>query len=334
VRAWVVHHPGPVANTADALARVERAEPEPGPNEIRVKVSVCGICRTDLHLTEGDLPPRRADVIPGHEVVGAVETVGAGATRFAVGDRVGIAWLRHTCGTCRFCTRGDENLCVAPRFTGWDDDGGFAEYAVVHEDFAYRLPEEFTDERVAPLLCSGIIGYRALRRAQPEPGRRLGIYGFGASAHLAAQIALAAGSEVHVFTRSVAAQQLARDLGCTSVAGAADPAPVPLDGAILFAPVGDLVPVALRALDRGGRLAIAGIHLTDVPVLGYDDTLFNEKILTSTTANTRRDGEDLLELAARIPLRVEAVPYAFDDADRALRDIAADQVTGAAVLQI
>jgi propanol-preferring alcohol dehydrogenase len=332
VRAWVVHQPGPI--DAGPLALVDRADPEPGTNQVRVAVHVCGVCRTDLHLAEGDLTPRRPDVVPGHEVVGMVDALGPGAKRFAIGDRVGIAWLRHTCGVCAYCRRGDENLCIAPRFTGWDDDGGYAPYAVVDEDFAYALPPAFDDVTAAPLLCSGIIGYRALRRSGLRPGGRLGIYGFGASAHLAAQIALHEDATVHVMTRSKDAQRLALELGCASANDADAPPPEPLDAAVFFAPVGSLVPTALRALDRGGRLSIAGIHLSDIPPLRYDEELFEERELTSTTANTRRDGEALLDLAARIPLRVTTTPYAFEHADDALRDLAHDRVTGAAVLQV
>ncbi len=299
-----------------------------------MRVRVCGVCRTDLHLAEGDLAPKMPDRIPGHEIVGVVDACGPGAHRFAVGARVGIAWLRHTCGVCAYCRRGDENLCVAPRFTGWDDDGGYAEYAVVPEDFAYALPPQFDDEHAAPLLCSGIIGYRALRRSRLPAGGRLGIYGFGASAHLAAQIALHEGARVHVLTRSHEAQQLALDLGCATARDAYDAPPEPLDAAVLFAPVGDLVPVAMRALDRGGALSIAGIHLSDIPRLVYDDVLFEERSVTSTTANTRRDGEALLALAAEVPLRVETTAYGFDQADVALADLAHDRVTGAAVLRM
>jgi propanol-preferring alcohol dehydrogenase len=332
VQAWVVHRPGPIDD--GPLRMIERDPPDPGPGQVRVRVHVCGVCRTDLHLAEGDLPARRRDVVPGHEIVGVVDGLGEGAQRFRVGDRVGIAWLRRTCGACAYCRRGDENLCVSPRFTGWDDDGGFAPHAVVDEQFAYALPDAFADETVAPLLCSGIIGYRALRRSRVSPGGRLGIYGFGASAHLAAQIALFEGATVHVLTRSAAARRLALDLGCASAGDAVDQPPEPLDAAVLFAPVGELVPVALRALDRGGTLSIAGIHLTDIPRLVYRDEVFEERSLTSTTANTRRDGVELLELAARIPLRVTTVPYEFGDAPRALADLAHDRLTGAAVLRV
>lgn len=332
MRAWIVERPGPIAGRP--LSLVERIEPEPGAGEVRVRVSVCGVCRTDLHLSEGDLPPRRPGVSPGHEIVGTVDARGDGATRFSIGERVGVAWLGRTCGVCDYCVRGDENLCIAPTFTGWDRDGGFAEHAVVDERFAYAIPEGFDDVEAAPLLCSGIIGYRALRRARLPAAGRLGIYGFGASAHLAAQLALADGARVHVMTRSPRAQELALELGCDSAAGATDPPPEPLDSAVLFAPVGVLVPVALAALDRGGTLSIAGIHLTDVPPLRYADHLFHERTVTSTTANTRRDGEALLARAAEIGLRVHAVPYDFAAADRALDDLAADRLTGAAVLQI
>jgi propanol-preferring alcohol dehydrogenase len=332
MRAWAVHRPGPIDSAP--LARVERAEPTPGPGEIRVRVRACGVCRTDLHLAEGDLAPHHADVIPGHEIVGEVDALGAGAQRFAVGARVGIAWLRHTDGECRYCRRGDENLCIAPRFTGWDADGGYAQFAVVEEDFAYAIPPAFADEQAAPLLCSGIIGYRALRRSRLPTGGRLGIYGFGASAHLAAQIALHEGATVHVLTRGERAQQLALDLGASSASDAYGEPPEPLDAAILFAPVGDLVPVAMRALARGGTLSVAGIYLTDIPRLVYERELFEERTLTSTTANTRRDGEELLALATEVPLRVTTTAYDLDDADRALADLAHGRVNGAAVLHV
>ena len=330
MRAWAVGAPGPIET--GPLVPVERPVPEPGPGEIRVKVSTCGVCRTDLHLAEGDLAPRRPGVVPGHEVVGGVDAVGEGCTRFGVGDRAGIAWLRATCGRCRWCRRGAENLCPDPRFTGWDADGGYAEWAVVDEAFAYRLPSGFDDVSAAPLLCAGIIGYRALRRAELPPGGRLGIYGFGASAHLAAQVALAEGATVHVLTRSADARRHALGLGVAS-AGPADGAPPePLDSALLFAPAGGLVPVALAALDRGGTLAVAGIHLSEVPPLDYRHHLFQERQLRSVTANTRADGEEFLTLAARLGLRVTTQPYRLDAADQALSALAQGGVTGAAVL--
>jgi len=265
VRAWVVTEPRPI--TDGPLELAELPDPQPAAGQVRVRVEACGVCRTDLHLAEGDLAPRRPRTVPGHEVIGRVDALGPGCERFAPGDRVGIAWLRQTCGRCRWCRSGRENLCPQAEFTGWDADGGFAELAVVDEAFAYRLPESLPAESMAPLLCSGIIGYRALRRTGLPPGGRLGIYGFGASAHLVAQVAVAQGAVVHVMTRSPRAQQLALDLGAASATGAAD---LPLDAAILFAPVGDLVPPMMRALDRGGVAVIAGIHLSDVPPLVYE----------------------------------------------------------------
>ncbi len=332
MRAWSVQHPGPMARGPLRLA--DRPVPDPGPGEILVEVSVCGVCRTDLHLAEGDLVPRRPGVVPGHEVVGVIVAAGPGTGRFEIGTRVGIPWLASTCGRCRYCRLGAENLCTDPTFTGWDIDGGFAEYALASEAFAYELPASFDDRSAAPLLCAGIIGYRALRRARVPPGGRLGIYGFGAAAHLAIQIALAEGAEVHVMTRSVEAQALARRLGAASAQGAADPPPQPLDSAILFAPVGTLVPPALAALDRGGTLAVAGIHLSDIPPLDYQQHLFGERMLTSVTANTRADGVEFLTMAERVGLRPTTTPYPLDRADVALADLAADRVNGAAVIEV
>jgi alcohol dehydrogenase, propanol-preferring len=263
-----------------------------------------------------------------------VDALGPGVRRFTEGERIGIPWLRHTDGSCRFCRAGEENLCVDPLFTGWDTDGGYAEFAVVPEDYAYRIPEVFSDTEAAPLLCAGIIGYRALRASGVEPGERLGIYGFGGSAHLAAQVAVAEGCAVHVLTRSVEAQRLAIELGCASAAGATDAPPEPLDGAILFAPVGDLVPVGLSALDRGATLAVAGIYLSDIPTLHYASHLFEERRLRSVTANTRADGEEFLSIASRIGIDVITKSYRFEEADVALRDLAGGNVTGAAVLEI
>jgi propanol-preferring alcohol dehydrogenase len=251
-----------------------------------------------------------------------------------MGDRVGIPWLAHTCGVCRFCTSGRENLCVAPRFTGWDVDGGYAEFVLVDEEYAYALPEGFDDVHLAPLLCAGIIGYRALLRANLPHAGRLGIYGFGGSAHITAQVALARGARVHVMTRAPEARELALSLGAASAGDADEPPPEKLDSAILFAPVGTLVPPALAALDRGGTLSIAGIHLTDVPPLVYEDHLFEERTLQSVTANTRDDGRAFLAEAARIGLHVSATPYPMDRADVALRDLAHDRVNGAAVLVV
>ena len=330
MRAFRVSRPGPAASFP--LERVELAVPDPGPDEVGVRVLACGVCRTDLHVAEGDLPVHRPGVVPGHEVVGEVESLGARVTDFAVGDRVGVAWLRHTCGRCRYCRRGDENLCPDSRYTGWDADGGYAERTVAPAAFVHRLPEGYSDVELAPLLCAGIIGFRALRRACLPDGGRLGLYGFGGSAHLAAQVALAQGATVHVMTRSADARELALRLGAASAQGAADPPPEPLDAAILFAPVGELVLPALEALDRGGTLAVAGIHLSDVPVLDYQRHLFQERTLRSVTSNTRADARDFLAIAARHHLEVTTMPYALEDAGRALADLAADRVTGAAVL--
>ncbi|SEM34873.1 zinc-dependent alcohol dehydrogenase family protein [Nonomuraea pusilla] len=320
MRAWVVDRPGPMAT--GPLRMVEREVPEPGPGELLVQVEVCGVCRTDLHLAEGDLAPRRPRTTPGHQVVGRV---------VGTGERVGVAWLRSTCGHCRHCLRGAENLCPASTYTGWDADGGFAEYVVAPAAYVYALPDDVPAERLAPLLCAGIIGYRALARCELPPGGRLGIYGFGASAHLTAQAAIAQGATVHAVTRSAASRRLALELGAAS---AGDRPPEPLDAAILFAPVGDLVPPALEALDRGGTLAVAGIHLTDIPPLNYDRHLFQERTLRSVTANTREDGRAYLELALAHPPRVATTPYPFGSADQALADLASDLVKGAAVLRI
>jgi alcohol dehydrogenase, propanol-preferring len=330
VRAWVVDRVGPIDD--GPLIRVDRPEPEPDQGQVRVRVSCCGVCRTDLHLAEGDLPPRRPSVTPGHEVVGRVDAVGAGASRFAVGDRVGVPWLASTDGTCRFCRRGAENLCIGPRFTGWDIDGGYADACVVDERYAYRLPDALDDEHAAPLLCSGIIGYRALRCAAVPPGGSLGIYGFGGSAHIIVQVALRQGLRVHVLTRGAGNRRLAAELGVDSVGEANGMPPEPLDGAVLFAPAGELVPVALRALDRGGTLAVAGIWLSDIPSLNYENELFEERKLRSVTANTRADGEEFLALAGRLGVRPTTIGYPMADAVQALADLAHGRFSGAAVL--
>ncbi len=326
--AWAVAPP----EAGRRLVALRREVPEPADDEVLVRVRACGVCRTDLHLADRDLEPRADLRVPGHEVVGEVVGAGAGASRFEPGDRVGIAWLRRTCGACRMCRTGRENLCLRSEYTGWDADGGYAEYAVVPEAFAYRIPDGVPDEEAAPLLCSGIIGYRALRRACLPPGGRLGLYGFGASAHLTAQIAIAQGGEVHVLTRGDEARRLALELGAASAGEAYGSPPVPLDAAILFAPVGDLVPVAMAALDQGGTLAVAGIHLSDIPVISYQRELFREKTLTSVTANTRADGEELLRLATALHVTPRVTTYPLSAADRAIDDLADGAVTGAAVL--
>jgi alcohol dehydrogenase, propanol-preferring len=334
MRAWVLENQAP--SSEGPLGLVDLPEPEPGPGEVRIRVLRCGVCRTDLHLAEGDLQLRRRPVVPGHEIVGVVDATGPGSRRFAVGDRIGIPWLRWTCGECRFCRSGRENLCLSPRFTGWDDDGGYAEMAVVPEDYAYGLPAGFSNEEAAPLLCAGIIGYRALRASAVSPGGTLGIFGFGGSAHLAAQIALAEGTTVRVFTRSIEARRLALELGCASAEDLEAPAPEPLDGAVLFAPAGGIVPIALSMLDRGATLAVAGIYLSDIPPLNYEEHLFYERRLRSVTANTRSDGEAFLRAAAAIGIKVSTVRYRFAEAPKALEDLANGRISGAgaAVLEV
>lgn len=323
----------PAAAEEDPLELVERDVPEPVSGEVRVAVEVCGVCRTDLHVAEGDLAVRRPHVIPGHQVVGRVAASHA-AGSLEVGQRVGVAWLNRACGSCRFCARDAENLCVAPSFTGWDRDGGFAEFVTVPAEFAYPLSDSVDAHAVAPLLCAGIIGYRAWQTVGVEPGGRLGLWGFGSSAHITLQLARHAGCEVYVFTRAGAHRELAERLGASWVGDSFDPAPEPLAGAILFAPAGELVLPALAALDRGATLAIAGIHLSEVPPLDYATHLFQERVLRSVTANTRKDGRELLALASAIPIRTETQAYPLERANRALVDLKRSRLRGAAVLEI
>jgi propanol-preferring alcohol dehydrogenase len=327
---WVVDQPGAIDTLP--LRRIEREIPVPAATQVRVRISCCGVCRTDLHLATGELAPRRHAVAPGHEVVGVIDEAGSDAARFLLGDRVGVPWLASTDGSCTPCRRGRENLCLAPQFTGWDLDGGYADYCLVDEAFAYRLPDDITDEQAAPLLCAGIIGYRSLLRSDTEPGQALGLYGFGGSAHLTAQVALHLGMRVHVLTRGAHNQELAHKLGVDSVGAATDLPPEPLDGAILFAPAGELIPVALRALAPGGTLAVAGIWLSDIPALRYDTELFHERNLRSVTANTRADGEQFLRLAARFGITATTTSYPMADANQALSDLERGHFGGAAVL--
>jgi len=316
------------------LVSGELALPDPGPGELRVRVRACATCRTDLHVIEGDLPPRRLPLVPGHQVVGTVEAPGPGATRFRTGDRVGIAWLRSTCGACRYCRAGRENLCESSTHTGWTHDGGYAEYCCVPEAFAYAIPPGFDDAEATPLLCAGIIGYRALLRSRVPRGGRLGLYGFGSSAHITLQVARSWGCAVHVLTREPARQRLAVSLGAAWAGAPGDALPGALDAAIVFAPVGGLVPVALRAVDKGGTVALAGIHMSDMPAMAYEPHLFWEKTLRSVTANTRADGEALLAEAAAIPIRPRVTRYPLSDANRALVDIKTSDVEATAVLMI
>ena len=333
MRAWAVERPGRVAESSP-LRLVERAVPSMRDDEVLVQVEACGVCRTDLHLAEGDLPPRRPGVVPGHQVVGTVVEVGGATTRFDPGDRVGIAWLRRTCGECRWCRGGQENLCPASEYTGWDADGGFAEYAAAPAAWAYQLPTALSAEQAAPLLCAGIIGYRALRRTRLQPGGHLGIYGFGSSAHVTAQVAIAEGAEISVLTRGARNRALARSLGATWVGAADETPPRPLDAAIVFAPAGELVPAALAAVDRGGTVVLAGIHMSDVPPLDYRRHLFQERDLRSVASNTRRDGEELLVLAGRLDVRATVTTYPFERVDQALRDLATGDLGGSGVVTL
>ena len=330
MRAFALSAPGPIET--DPLRADSRATPSPGPAEILVRVSACGVCRTDLHIVEGDLPLVRSPIVPGHQVVGRVERTGAAARRFRIGDRVGIAWLRRTCGVCDACRRGRENLCEGAEFTGYHADGGFADYAVAPEAFAYAIPPIFDDGEAAPLLCAGIIGYRALKLSEVAPGGRLGIYGFGASAHVTLQVARARGCDVFVCTREPSHRELARRLGATWVGDVGDPMPAKADGTIIFAPAGELVPTALRNLARGGTLALAGIYMTPVPSLDYERDLFYERTVRSVTANTRADGEELLAEAARIPIRPATTTFPLAEANRALALLKRGGFAGAGVL--
>jgi propanol-preferring alcohol dehydrogenase len=330
VKAWWVERPGPIDDRP--LAFGERADPEPGPHEIRVRVTACGVCRTDLHLAEGDLVPHRPRTIPGHEIVGVVDRVGSDARRFRIGERAGIAWLRLTDGTCRFCARGDENLCLKPRFTGWDDDGGYAEMAVVDEAYAYTLSDVFDDAEAAPLLCAGIIGYRALTLAAVRPGGRLGMYGFGSSAHVTIQLARGRNMEVYVCTREPGHRELATSLGAAWTGDVHDPMPHRTEGTILFAPAGELVPVALRNLARGGTLALAGIYMSPIPKLDYEADLFYERGIRSVTANTRADGAAFLAEAARGPLRLATTEFPLEVANQALELLKQGALSGSGVL--
>ena len=329
MKACVLRAPAAIATNPLEFADVP--VPEPGRGEVRVRVSACGVCRTDLHVVEGELPPRKSPIIPGHQVVGLVEKLGEGATRRKIGERVGIPWLHKTDGTCEYCRGGMENLCDHPRFTGWTDDGGYAEYAVAPEDFVYALPEKLSDEQIAPLLCAGIIGFRCLRLSDVKSGSRLAFYGFGAAAHLAIQVARHWGVEVYAATRGKKHQQLAAELGAVWVGEAADAPPVKLDAAIVFAPAGELVPPALEALKKGGRLILGGIHMSPIPSFSYD-LLYMERSIKSVANNTRHDGEDFLRVAAEIPVRTQIQTYPLRDANRALNDLKSDRVNGAAVL--
>ena len=330
MRAMVLHEPGAVLDRP--LAHETIARPEPARGELRIRVSACGVCRTDLHIVEGELEHAKRPLVPGHEIVGSIDSIGADVHGFAIGDRIGIAWLRHTCGTCEFCREGRTNLCLEARFTGRDADGGYAEYACVPAAWAYPIPDSFSDEEAAPLLCAGIIGYRALRLSGVQPGQRLGLYGFGGSAHIVIQLARARGCEVFVCSLRAEHRELARELGAAWVGAADEMPPVPLHGSILFAPAGEIVPAALRALRAGGTLACAGIHMSPIPKLDYDRELFRERVLRSVTANTRADGIELLREASAVHVRTHTRGFALENANEALIALKQGRIQGAAVL--
>jgi propanol-preferring alcohol dehydrogenase len=324
--------PGPIETRP--LRAEEWEIPRPGTGEVLVRVEVCGVCRTDLHVVEGDLAPHKQPIVPGHEVVGTVAARGDGVSRLALGERVGVAWLHRTCGVCRFCLRAEENLCLSPLFTGWDVHGGYADFTVASEAFVHPLPAGLRTPDAAPLLCAGIIGYRAYRQSAVAPGGRLGLFGFGGSAHIVIQLARHAGCEVYVFSREGRHRTLAEELGAAWVGGSFETPPRKLDAAILFAPAGELVPAALEQLDRGATLAVAGIHLSQIPALDYQRHLFQERTLRSVTANTREDARALLALAREIPIVSHTTPYPLAAANDALADLKHDRIRGAAVLEI
>jgi propanol-preferring alcohol dehydrogenase len=331
MRAQVLHAAAPVAERP--LVLEARPLPEPAANEVRVRVHACACCRTDLHVVEGELELSRLPVVPGHQVVGIVESLGDGCSRLAIGDRVGVAWLNWACGVCAFCTRGEENLCERARFTGWTVDGGYAESVVVPEDFAVALPDALDDTMAAPLLCAGVIGYRALRRAEVEPGERVALFGFGASAHLALQVLRHWGCQVIVMTRGERHRALARELGAAWVGDTTDPPSDLCDRAVVFAPAGALVPIALQAIRPGGTVSLAGIHMSPIPSFNYS-LLWRERSLRSVANMTRRDADEFMAIAVAAQIRVEYEAFALDDANEALVAIKEDRLRGAAVLVV
>jgi len=332
MQAMILKEPKPAE--ADPLQLAELPTPEPGPGQIRIRIRVCGVCHTDLHTVEGDLDLPKLPVVPGHEIIGQVESLGAGVTRFREGDRVGVPWVYATCGRCRYCCRGDENLCDSARFTGYHVDGGYAQYMVIDQDFAHAIATDLPDAQAAPLMCAGIIGYRALRLSRIGPGERLGLYGFGGSAHIAIQVAVHWGCRVYVFTRSPEHRRLAQELGAVWVGRAEQTPPEKLDSAVIFAPVGRLVPEALRVLDKGGTVALAGITMSPIPELDYDKLLYEERVLRSVTAATRKDAEELLALAGEIPIRTEVREFDLTEANTALQMLKASRLRATAVLRI
>ena len=325
--------PAPAPVETNPLRDSDVPVPEPGAGQILIRVRACGVCRTDLHVVEGELDPRKSPVIPGHQIVGVVERNGLGASLYAPGTRVGVAWLHRTCGVCEFCRAGKENLCDRPDFTGYTVDGGYAEFALAQEDFVYPIPEGFHDLQAAPLLCAGIIGFRCLRLSGIERGGCLGLYGFGAAAHVAIQVARHWGIEVYAATRDERHQKLALELGAVWAGGTVAEPPRKLDAAIVFAPAGEIVPAALKALRKGGVLTLGGIHMSAIPPLDYN-LLYHERVIRSVANNTRQDGHDFLRVAAAIPIETQIEVFPLAEANHALNALKNDAIRGAAVLQI
>lgn len=332
MKAMTLREPRLIGDGPLVMAEVER--PTPGPKEVLLKILTCGICHTDIHIVEGELPSRKLPIIPGHQIVGVVESAGKNVTRFKVGNKVGVAWLNSSCGKCEFCLKGKENLCEKARFTGYDVNGGYAEYTVVSQDFAYSIPKGFSNTEAAPLLCAGVIGFRALRLSEIERGGRLGLFGFGASAHIVIQIAKHWGCQVYVFTRGEEHRKLARELGAVWAGGAEDTPPVKMQSTIIFAPAGKLVLDALRVLEKGGTLALAGIYMTPVPQMDYQEHLYYEKTVRSVANSTRKDAQDLLKLAGEIPIHTEVQEFSLEEADRALSLLKQGKIQGAGVLRV
>lgn len=331
MKAQRLSHAGPIDERPLELGDVDA--PHPGPHEVRLRIHTCGLCHTDLHTVEGDLRLPHLPITPGHQIVGVVDEAGRDVTRFRAGDRLGVPWLYSTCGKCEYCTSGRENLCDNARFTGYHADGGYAEHMIVHEDFAYPIPRQFSDVQAAPLLCAGVIGYRALRLSGVRPGQRLGLYGFGASAHIALQIARHQGCEIYVFTRSKQHQDLAAELGAAWTGKAEEKAPHPVESSIIFAPAGQLVPHALRALKKGGTVALAGIHMSPLPEMQYA-LLYEERTLRSVANSTRDDVREMLEIAGKIPVRTEVETFSLEETNEALRRLKVSEIRGSGVVII
>jgi propanol-preferring alcohol dehydrogenase len=332
MRAMILDHPQPAER--NPLRPGELPLPAPGAGEIRVRVRACGVCHTDLHIVEGELPLPKLPIVPGHQIVGVVEAAGSGVKKFREGDRVGVPWVFWTCGECAYCLKGQENLCERGQFTGLHADGGYAEAMIVRESFAYPLPVGFSDLAAAPLLCAGIVGYRSFKLSGIKPGERLGMYGFGASAHVVMQVARHMGCEIYVFTRAAPHRELAQQMGAAWVGGAEDEPPARLDAAIIFAPAGRLVLDALRVSRKGATVAIADITMSPIPEINYDRLLYHERVVRSVANSTREDAREFLQLAAEIPVRTEVATFPLSDANQALLAMKHSQLRGAAVLTI